>query len=227
MPCEDLLALIVPPTCAACRAPGLRAIDVLCAACRRALPWLPAQRCERCALPRPCRRCPAAGAAFAAAWSAVAYEGVARDAVRALKFARARALADVMAAQIAAGAPPALLLGTIVAVPAHPIRLRVRGFDAAELLARALARRTGLPLERPLTRGARSARQLGAAGDVRRQAGRLTFAARGRAPATAILVDDVHTTGTTLDACATVLRRAGARHVVAITWARSTGPTGH
>ena len=103
----------------------------------------------------------------------------------------------------------------------------MRGFDAAQLLARAIARRTGLPLERPLTRGARSARQLGAAGDLRRQAGRLTFAARGRAPATAILVDDVHTTGTTLDACATVLRGAGARHVVAITWARSTGPTGH
>ena len=227
MSCEDLLALIVPPTCAACRAPGLRAADVLCAACRRALPWLPTARCERCALPRPCGRCPAAGAAFTAAWSAVAYEGVARDALRALKFARARALADVMAAQIAACAPPALLLGTLVAVPAHPIRLRVRGFDPAELLARALARRTGLALDRPLLRGARSARQLGASADVRRQAGRLTFSARCRAPATAILVDDVHTTGTTLDACAGALRGAGARRVVAITWARSTGPTGH
>jgi len=217
----DLLALIVPPTCAACRAPGLRAVDVLCAACRRALPWLPAARCERCALPLPCGRCPAATAAFASAWSAVAYEGVARDAVRALKFARARALADVMAAQVAAGAPPALLSGTLVAVPAHPIRVRVRGFDPAELLARTLARRSGLPLDHSLARSARSARQLGASGDVRRQAGRLTFAARGRAPVTAILVDDVYTTGTTLDACASALRAAGARHVVAITWART------
>ena len=222
MPCEDLLALIVPPTCAVCRAPGLRAADVLCAACRRALPWLPAGRCERCALPRPCRRCPAAGAAFAAAWSAVAYEGVARDAVVALKFDRARALADLMAAQIAAGAPPALLCGgTLVAVPAHPIRRRVRGFDPAELLARALAVRTGLPLECLLARGARSGRQLGASRDVRRAPDRLTFTARGRAPAMAVLVDDVHTTGTTLGACATALRGAGAQHVVALTWART------
>lgn len=221
MPWEDLLALVVPPTCAVCRAPGLRAPDVLCAACRRALPWLPTARCARCGLPAPCRSCPAAGAAFDGAWSAVAYEGIARDALHALKFARARALADVMAAQIAAGAPPALLLGTLVAVPAHPIRLRVRGYDPAALLARALARRTGLPLERPLTRGVRSGRQLGASGAVRREAGRLTFAARARAPATAILVDDVHTTGATLDACAGALRSVGARHVVAVTWART------
>lgn len=218
---EDLIALVVPPTCAACGAPGLRAGGVLCAACRRTLPWLPAQRCERCALPRPCRRCPAAGAAFAAAWSAVAYEGVARDAVRALKFSRARALADVMAAQIAASAPPALLLGTLVAVPAHPLRRRVRGFDPAELIARSLACRAGLALARPLVRGARSERQLGAPGDVRREPDRLGFTARGRAPATVILVDDVHTTGTTLDACATALRGAGAQRVVAVTWART------
>jgi predicted amidophosphoribosyltransferase len=224
MPWEELLALVVPPTCAACRAPGLRAADVLCAACRRSLPWLPRARCERCALPLPCRRCPAAGAAFAAAWSAVAYEGVARDVVRALKFHRARTLADVMAAQIAACAPPGLLRGgTLVAVPAHPIRLRVRGFDPAQLLARALARRTGLALERPLLRGARSSQQLGASRELRREPGRLAFAARGRAcaPAMAILVDDVHTTGATLDACAGALRGAGTEQVVAVTWART------
>lgn len=224
MPVQDLLALVVPPTCAACRAPGLRAADVLCAACRRALPWLAAARCERCALPLPCRRCPAAGAAFAAAWSAVAYEGVARDAIRALKFHRARALADVMAAQVVAGAPPELLRGgTLVAVPAHPIRLRVRGFDPADLLARALARRTGLAHERPLARGARSAKQLGASREVRREPGRLRFEARGRGhvPTTVVLVDDVHTTGATLDACATALRGAGTDRVVAVTWART------
>jgi len=225
--CENLIALVVPPTCAACRAPGLRAGDALCAACRRTLTRLPAACCERCALPLPCRRCPAAGAAFAAAWSAVVYEGVARDALRALKFARARALADVMAAQIAACAPPALLLGTLVAVPAHPVRRRVRGFDPAELICAALARRTGLPLARALSRGAHSSQQLGASGTLRRQPGRLAFTARGRAPGTAILIDDVHTTGSTLDACAAALRGAGARRVVAITWARAVGPKGH
>jgi predicted amidophosphoribosyltransferase len=146
---DELVALIVPPRCAVCAAAGGRAGEVLCAACRRALPWLGAPRCGRCALPLPHahRRCPAAGAAFETAWAAVAYEGAARDALLALKLCAARPLADVMAAQIAAGGRALLAPGsTLVAVPAHPRRRRGRGFDPAELIAAALARRSGLPL---------------------------------------------------------------------------------
>ncbi|MCA1682525.1 MAG: double zinc ribbon domain-containing protein [Actinobacteria bacterium] len=218
----ELLSLAVPPRCAACRAPGRRAGDVLCGACRRALPWLAAACCPRCALPLPCGPCPARAAAFDAAWSAVAYEGSARDVLHALKFAGARPLAGVMAAQIAAGAPPRLLAGAaIVAVPAHPGRRRTRGYDPAELLARALARRTGLALACPLRRGAGAVRQLGAPRAVRRAPGRLRIAAVRDAPADVLLVDDVHTTGATLDACAVALRGAGAGRVVAVTWARA------
>jgi ComF family protein len=220
----ELVSLAVPPRCTACGAPSRRSADVLCAACRRALPWLAAQRCERCALPLPCRRCPAREAPFSAAWAAVAYEGVARDALHALKFSGARPLARVMAAQIAAGAPPELLLGAIVAVPAHPARRRARGFDPAELIARALARRTGLPLAPALRRGRAASRQLGTSGPVRREPGRLDFRARGPAPPVAILVDDVHTTGATLCACADALRRAGCERVTALTWARTLQP---
>jgi predicted amidophosphoribosyltransferase len=253
----ELVALVVPPRCAACRSAGRRAHDVLCGACRRALPWLEQPCCERCALALPhVRGCPARDAPFDAAWSAVAYEGVARDAMHALKFSAARPLADVMAAQIAANAPwellpppaqpaaaprgarsngpaaprgarahafvePAVPDVALVAVPAHPGRRRTRGFDPAELLARALARRTGLPLARTLRRSASAGRQLGASRDERRAAGGLGFAARGPAPRIAILVDDVHTTGATLSACAQALKQAGARRVIAITWART------
>ena len=220
----EIAALAVPPRCAVCRAPGGRAGGVLCAACRRALPWL-GGCCARCALPLPHARrgCPAAGAAFAAAWAAVAYEGAARDAMHALKFRARRPLAAVMAAQIAANAPRALLAqgASLVAVPPHPGRRRRRGFDAAELLARALARRSGLPLARPLRRGGGAARQLGASRDARRAAAALRIDVRGRPSARVVLVDDVHTTGATLDACARALRAAGAEHVAAITWART------
>jgi predicted amidophosphoribosyltransferase len=194
---------------------------VLCGGCRRTLPWLPAACCERCALPLPCGRCPARAAPFHAAWAAVAYEGPARGALHALKFAGARPLADVMAAQIAAVAPPGLLAGTVVAVPAHPGRRRARGYDPADLLARALARRTGLPLERVLRRGGGTTRQLGAPRHVRRAPGRLAIAAVSQSPRDVLLVDDVHTTGATLAACAAALRRAGAQRVVAVTWART------
>jgi predicted amidophosphoribosyltransferase len=141
--------------------------------------------------------------------------------VRALKFAGARPLAQVMAAQIAAGAPPGFLEGEVVPVPAHPHRRRARGYDPAELLARALARRTGLPLVAALRREGAPVRQIGASRRVRLAPGRLAFAARGPAPARAVLVDDVHTTGATLDACARALRSAGCERVVAVTWART------
>jgi ComF family protein len=220
----ELVALAVPPRCAACRAPGRRAADVLCGACRRALPWLARPCCARCALPLPhVRSCPARAAPFDAAWSAVAYDGVAREAMHALKFSAARPLASVMAAQIAANVPAALLRdgAVIVAVPAHPARRRTRGFDPAELLARALARRTGIALADALRRGGAPSRQLGASRDVRRELGRLGFAARGPAPRDVVLVDDVHTTGATLATCARALRDAGAERVLALTWART------
>lgn len=223
---EHLIALAVPPRCAACGAAGRRPADVLCAGCRRALPWLDGPCCARCALPLPRtrpHRCPAHDAPFAAAWSAVAYDGPARAAMHALKFAAARPLAAVMAAQIAANAPPALLPAdaAIVAVPAHPLRRRARGYDPAELIARALARRCGREPTPALERAAVRARQLGASAAQRRAPGGVHVTARARSPARVILVDDVHTTGATLAACAAALRAAGCEQVIALTWARA------
>jgi predicted amidophosphoribosyltransferase len=171
----------------------------------------------------PCgARCPAAGAAFAGAWAAVAYEGVAADCVRALKFSRARPLAALMAAQLAAGAPPALLAGAaVVPVPGHPARVRARGFDQAALLARGLAARTGRPLVPVLRRGGSEARQLGATRRERLAPGRLPIGLAAAPPRVAALVDDVHTTGATFDACARALRAAGSERVVALSWART------
>jgi ComF family protein len=220
---HDLLAVLVPPLCAACLIPLPRAGDVVCGGCRRALPWLRGPQCIRCALPLTATHaCPAARQAFDAAWAAVGYAGVARDLVAALKFRRARPLADVMAAQLAAGAPRSLLAGaTIVPVPAHPAHLRSRGYDQAGLLAGGLARRTGAPFARPLRRRGPLRSQLGASRAERLERGRIDVTVRGAVPARVVLVDDVHTTGATLDACARALRRAGGGEVIALTWARA------
>jgi predicted amidophosphoribosyltransferase len=222
-PLAELVALIAPPACAACRAPLAGAELRLCPACVRALPWLRGRPCPRCALPRHRGRsgCPAAGAAFAAAWAPLAYEGVARDLVAALKFRAAVQLADLMAAQVAAGLPAALReVEAVVPVPPHRGRRRRRGFDPAGLLAAALARRLGLPLTPCLRRGG-GRRQVGAGRAARRDPRRLAVRAAGVVPAHALLVDDVHTTGATLDACARALRAGGCRAVVAVSYART------
>jgi len=218
----SLAALLVPPRCLACGAPPRRAGEVLCAACRRALPWLEEPRCPRCALPAPCAPCPARRAAFAAAWSPMAYAGPARALVGALKFHGRLPAAGLMAAQLAATAPPGLLDGaTLVPVPAHRARRRARGFDHADRLARALARRSGLPLAHPLRRTGSHARQVGAGRSARLAAAHATVGLCRAPPGTVALVDDVHTTGATLEACARALRDGGSQRVVALAYART------
>jgi predicted amidophosphoribosyltransferase len=125
------------------------------------------------------------------------------------------------AAIVRAGAPAALAPTAIVPVPPQPARERRRGFDPAGALAGALAPRLGLPRSACLRRRDRERRQVGATRAQRRRAGRLTIELRSPAPPRALLVDDVHTTGATLDACARALLAGGCREVVALTYTRT------
>src|SRR5438046_3211962 len=136
-----LLAILAPPLCTACDGYAGRA-GPLCAACRAEL--------ERSAL-----------GCSGPTWSAFSYDGPAGAIVRALKFGGRTALADLMAAQIAARVPPDMLTGALVPVPLHPARLRRRGFDQAALIAAALARRVGVPVLPCLQRAGDATPQMG------------------------------------------------------------------
>jgi ComF family protein len=208
----DLLIPAAPPLCVACGG-WARAAEPLCAACRRLLRWLGPD--------------PVPVAPGLEAWAPLAYAGPAQAAVTALKFRGAARVADAMAAQVVANAPPGWLEGAVlVPAPLHPARLRRRGFNQAERLARAIARRAGVPVADCLARAGPRATQMG-----RGRAQRLTgiegaIAVRPEArapPRRVLVVDDVITTGATLGACADALRDAGATGVAAIAYARTPG----
>ena len=218
----ELLAIVAPPACLACREPLGRADQLVCGGCLAALPWLRGRRCDRCGLPSHRReRCPAAGAAFARAWSPMAYDGAARALVGALKWHGALPAAGLMAAQMTATLPDALRGGVVVPVPPQRTRRRRRGFDPAGALAGEVATRLGVPLAPVLVRRDRAGRQARAGRAERRAEGRIVVEAVGPVAGRVLLVDDVHTTGATLDACTVALRRAGAGVVVAVTYART------
>jgi predicted amidophosphoribosyltransferase len=218
---SQLLDVLAPPGCLVCRAP--LAAAGLCGACRAALPRL-RDPCPRCALPRAgggCQACPARHAAFTRAWAPMAHAGTARDLVLALKLRGALAAAGAMAAQIVAGAPRGLWDGAaLVPVPAVPARRRRRGFDPADRLAAAVAARTGLAVARPLERVGGGARQVGRR-RAERRAARPGIRVAGPVPVRAVLVDDVHTTGATLESCARALASAGCTDIRAATFART------
>ena len=221
---EELLALIAPPACVACRAPLRAAPEMLCGDCLRALPWLRGRHCPRCGLPRHRRSgCPAFQSKFQRSWAPMAYDGPARALVQALKFRGALPAAVLMAAQIAATMPDAVrgAAAAVVPVPPQRTRRRARGFDPAGLIAAGLAPRLGVPVATVLERRDRAPRQTRASRTARRSPGHIDVAARAQPPPALLLVDDVHTTGATLDACARALREAGAAEIAAVTYART------
>jgi predicted amidophosphoribosyltransferase len=147
------------------------------------------------------------------------FEGVARELALGLKFGRRLTLARVAAEAILRACPGEELRGAVVPVPPAPWRWRWRGFDPAEEIALAIAALGRLPYAACLRRP-HGPRQVG-----RERRARLADPPRVRAaapvPPRALLVDDVHTTGATMAACASALRAAGCERVVALTLARS------
>jgi ComF family protein len=215
---DGLLDLVFPRRCVSCRAAG----GWLCEPCAGGLVPLAAPRCLRCGAPgdwslRPCPECAGRELAFVSASAAFAYEGPARDLVTACKFRALRSIADEMAAlagpafAAACGGPAPGEEALVTWVPGHRDHSLERGFNLAELLARRLARSAGLayaPLLRRVRHGARQsgldraarAANVHGAFELREDVKRVLKNLKR-----VVIVDDVYTTGETLNYCADVL----------------------
>jgi predicted amidophosphoribosyltransferase len=216
-----LLDLFVPQRCAACG----RGEHIVCPACSAALVFLRAPLCARCGAPTAwpverCAECAGRRLAFTTARAAVAYEGVGRALVGAWKERGIRPLGPLFADLIAetVARPP---VDALAFVPAERDRSLWRGQNSAEALAVALAARWKLPLIATLTRTRTAQRQTRLPRRARRANVQGVFWATGAPPAVT-LIDDVYTTGATVSAAATALRRAAARRIHVVTFARAT-----
>lgn len=216
--------LLFPAQCALCDAGGLP----LCAACVDALPCAGGERCDRCWTPVSgetlCSHCQAVPPAFSSIRAAFVMDAGARRLVHELKYEGLTSLAAPMAALMAPLLPPQQSQ-ILIPVPLHGSRERARGYNQSAELARHLSRIAGVACDPRALRRTRNTEPLAKTmhRDERRAIVAGAFAARrervgGRR---VVLVDDVVTTGATLDACARVLLDAGAADVCGITWARA------
>lgn len=220
---EKLINVLAPHTCIGCGLEG----SILCNWCRGEAIFPLPPRCYRCkALSSDYRVCPKCRSIsqLRHVWVSTEYSGIVKDLVRAFKFERAQA-ATVVIANLMTEVLPFMASDTLLLpIPTATSRLRQRGYDHALLLAKAISRKTGLPYQTALARLGQS-RQVGAKRDIRlKQLGDsfIVKDARGIYGREIVLVDDIVTTGGTLEAAARILKHVGAKSVSAIVFAQKS-----
>ena len=223
--CDDLLVdARRVPCCDTCLASFQPIPQPFCETCGRPLPGLTMRELER----NLCPVCRDRTYAFECARSFAVYKGALVRAILLLKFEQVEALGSWFAgrlAEIALGEGKAMAADVVVPVPLHRERERERGYNQAAQLSKSLAKRLRLPHHSALlmrTRARPNKRILTL--EERWQSVRGAFATRPGSQVDnlrVLLVDDVFTTGATLDACARALREAGAKSVIGLTVARA------
>ena len=232
---DAILSLVLAPVCAACDAPLEHpTLGCVCPDCWASIHPLTEPLCDTCgdALPtwraaslaaKHCARCRRSARVISVGRAVAPYDGRLRDILHALKYKGRRSVARPLGELMTAAAPHVIAGADFaVPVPLHVLRHYRRGFNQAEEIARFVS----LPMLRALRRRRWTATQTDLAEAQRHKNVRGAFVVRYPARtvvrgATLVLVDDVSTTGATLDACATVLLEAGAKEIRALTAARA------
>ena len=223
---RTLLDVLYPLECAGCGGSG----KIICDRCVKELPGLVPPYCRVCAAYSEfelCQTCAQSGRRFDGVRAPYRYEGSIRQAILAMKYGGIRAaapqLGDMLAEYLEANPLPGDLMG---AVPMHTSRLRERGYNQAELLARRVAGSCDVPYQSNLLARTRRVDPQAGMTSAASRASNVTDSVTIPRPsevhgARIILVDDVATTGSTLDACAAALKDAGVASVWCLTLAVS------
>jgi len=227
------LDFALPPRCAGCGT-IVSEVHSFCPDCWKKMEFLGHSGCATCGMPleateqKTCAACLARPPRIARTRAAVAYDELSRSLAIRLKYGRKVAIARTMARYMA----PLVADGDnrlLIPVPLHRTRLWQRGFNQSALVARELSRRLGIAADPLALRRIRRTPPLKGMSPLQRRrtvAGAFRVRDRGAvAGKTVILVDDVLTTGSTADACARTLKRAGAARVELVSWARVVKPS--
>lgn len=194
--------IVGPTTCAACDA-GVMPLTLFCPPCAASVEV--ARAIERRGI---------------ATRPVFQYGGAVAAAIMRLKYADRSDLGPRLGAWMAGRAAKLIAPDVVVPVPLHPKRLAARGYNQSLLLAVPIARQLGVTLApRLLSRTRDTSHQTELDRSARWENVRGVFVARERVPRSVILVDDVRTTGATIDSCARALIEEGASHVVALVFA--------
>ena len=220
-----IVDLIFPPRCGGCGAPG----SLWCATCQDSTQPIAPPFCARCGKPNVrsdvCASCRASPPVIDSIRALTVFDGRMRHAIHNFKYRGLAALADPLGDALGSfwlASPEAT--HAVAPVPLHPQRQCERGYNQAELLARRVGRRTGLPVYPGALRRVRAtAVQMTLGAEERRANVADAFQSgsdllRGAA---VLLIDDVCTTGATLDACALALKEAGVTAVYGLVLARA------
>lgn len=204
---------------------GISTIDLLCNACASELPRLPALCCPRCAIPTPsggvCGRCLKKPPYFDATRALYHYDFPLDKLVQTFKYAHRLVLGAYFGRQLSALEP--IEADLTVPLPLHPQRLRERGFNQALELARPLSKAWRLPIDATScsrTRNTAVQARLPWRQRIKNMRGAF-HCSKDLSGKRIILVDDVMTTGASLNECARTLKLHGAQHVTVLVVARA------
>jgi competence protein ComFC len=219
------LDLLFPRFCVGCGREGA----FLCDSCRASMSRIKPPICPRCGKPQPggilCYSCTEWQAAIDGIRAPFQFEGVIREAVHQLKYRNLRALSVPLAGLMSEYLIDNPVRGDVlIPVPLHPKRLRERGYNQSALLAEELGKLVNLPVDKDsLVRERFTLPQAKTASVEERRhnvIGMFACKEDRLAGKNVLLIDDVSTSGATLDACALVLKRAGALSVWGLTLAK-------